>query len=404
MKEATKKKALPPKSGKGSKKDTKVQPPPGKKSHLSAETIDDSDSSDAETGAETNKLETPTIKKPIVSTTRVEPPKPKSKLNGHIEKTSNQKKPVNGTTKPKSSEAPLVDSDSDSNNGTEKSRSESDGAGAKDSGSDSDGDSESGVDESDVAEERPIAQYSRSAPARSHTVQLQAARPFEPPKSFNAVSARLAPSSNVMKLFNQGSVSEKQIWHVTVPAGVSIDSLKEVSYSKIANGDAVITHKGTEYGFKTQRKGEEGNTRVMLPGHEGYKAVPAPIARSLNLQQIVQLPKLSSAQVNQRKGSKTPSTIAPRAQPKGLRMRFLPSGFGDVEPGIIGSSDSEAEARKPNSANGLHRPEKRKHEDTNGDRHERPKKAKKSKDPEHEKRKAEKKARKRKREEARVGA
>ncbi|KAF2501260.1 hypothetical protein BU16DRAFT_555754 [Lophium mytilinum] len=408
MKEATKKKVLLPKGRTSSKKDTKVLPPPAKKYHLSAETIDDSDSSDAETGAETNKLETPTSKKPLISTTRIEPPKPKSKLNGHIEKASNKIQPVNGATKPKSAEVSPVDSDSDSNSGTEKEvRSGSDSASTKDSESESGGDSESGDDENEVAEERLVAQLANAqpAPARSHTVQLQAARPFEPPQGFNAVSARPAASSNVMELFNQGSASEKkQIWHITVPEGVSIESLKEVAYNKIANGDAVINHKGAEYGFKTQKKGEEGITKVMLPGPEGYTTVPTRIARTLNLQQIIQLPKLSLAQANQGSGSKTPSTKAPRPQPKGLRMRFLPSGFGDVEPGTIGSSDSEAEVRKPSSANKLHPPKKRKHEDTNGDQHEKPKKAKKSKDPEHEKRKAEKKARKRERDEARVGA
>jgi hypothetical protein len=86
-------------------------------------------------------------------------------------------------------------------------------------------------------------------------------------------------------------------------------------------------------------------------------------------------------------------------------MRFLPTGFGGDEGGILGDSDDENET--PTETAGLGMPDglnlpsrkpKRKHADANGDEELEapPKKTKKHRDPEEVKRKEEKKARKEK--------
>lgn len=71
----------------------------------------------------------------------------------------------------------------------------------------------------------------------------------------------------------------------------------------------------------------------------------------------------------------TRSTIrTPRAQVKGLKMRFLPSGFGGDAAGTIGDSDDEMVVPIGTAGlgmpNGLHHPlarkEKRKHADLTG--------------------------------------
>jgi hypothetical protein len=85
-------------------------------------------------------------------------------------------------------------------------------------------------------------------------------------------------------------------------------------------------------------------------------------------------------------------------------MRYFHSGFGDQDPGTIGSSDSETEAPRPAGLgvmSGTHAPtriEKRKHDQVNGvETSESPvKKPKKHKTPEEIKERAEKKARKEK--------
>lgn len=107
--------------------------------------------------------------------------------------------------------------------------------------------------------------------------------------------------------------------------------------------------------------------------------VSANVAQSLHLRATVKLPHLSTKQADQNTGSEaaasiTRSTIrAPRPQLKGLKMRFLPIGFGTGEAGTLGDSDSEAETQAPaglgmpGELNLPSRKEKRKHGVWNGD-------------------------------------
>jgi hypothetical protein len=94
----------------------------------------------------------------------------------------------------------------------------------------------------------------------------------------------------------------------------------------------------------------------------------------------VQLPHLSSKQADTNTGSEaaasiTRSTIrAPRPQLKGLKMRFLPTGFGAGDAGTLGNSDSEDDTPRatvglgmPDELNLPSRKEKRKHTALNGD-------------------------------------
>jgi len=139
---------------------------------------------------------------------------------------------------------------------------------------------------------------------------------------------------------------------------------------------------------------------------------PSPISQTLNLQQVVHLPNLTKAQADPASGSaaaassNTNSTKPVRQQPKGLRMRFLPSGFGDEDPGTLGSSDSETptparpEYRMPNGSRPTHQTKKRNHEDVDGTSQVSSspvKKPKKTKDQDDSK-KMEKRARKREKE------
>ena len=144
-----------------------------------------------------------------------------------------------------------------------------------------------------------------------------------------------------------------------------------------------------------------------------YFTAPSPISQTLNLQQVVHLPNLTKARVDPASSSaaaassNTNSTKPVRQQPKGLRMRFLPSGFGDEDPGTLGSSDSETPTparpafRMPDGPRPTHRTEKRNHEEMNGINQVSSspvKKPKKTKDQDDSKKKMEKKARKREKE------
>jgi hypothetical protein len=96
--------------------------------------------------------------------------------------------------------------------------------------------------------------------------------------------------------------------------------------------------------------------------------VSTSITQSFRLQAAVQLPHLSSKQADPNTGSEaaasiTRSTIrAPRPQLTGLKMRFLPTGFGAGE-----APRTTAGLGMPNELNLPSRKEKRKHTELNGD-------------------------------------
>jgi hypothetical protein len=91
----------------------------------------------------------------------------------------------------------------------------------------------------------------------------------------------------------------------------------------------------------------------------------------------VPLPHLSDKQADKNTGSEaaasiTQSTIrAPRPQLKGLKMRFLPTGFGTGDAGTLGDSDDEREAPKATAGLGmpseLNLPSRKEKQETRGD-------------------------------------
>ena len=84
----------------------------------------------------------------------------------------------------------------------------------------------------------------------------------------------------------------------------------------------------------------------MIPSTNGYTAVPTEISQILHLQQVIRLPNINFDA--EPVAGPTRSIVAtsgrpPRPQPKGLRMRYFHSGFGERDPGILGFSESEGE-------------------------------------------------------------
>jgi hypothetical protein len=64
----------------------------------------------------------------------------------------------------------------------------------------------------------------------------------------------------------------KQIWHITAPAGVSLSELTEMAMDQAMNGEAVLQHKGTSYGFSRAEQSYDGACEVMVPMEDGYRA------------------------------------------------------------------------------------------------------------------------------------
>lgn len=68
------------------------------------------------------------------------------------------------------------------------------------------------------------------------------------------------------------NIEGKELWHITAPAGVPLAQLKEMPLDGALNGEVVLNHNGTDYGFSGAEKGDEGTRQVLIPRQNGYKA------------------------------------------------------------------------------------------------------------------------------------
>ncbi|KAF2084549.1 hypothetical protein K490DRAFT_68668 [Saccharata proteae CBS 121410] len=223
----------------------------------------------------------------------------------------------------------------------------------EDSGSETSSDESSDESMEDSSEAHSTNGASQStAGAKTHNTRNEPPPPFKPPHGFKATSSTVKPTSSLSKLLAPSHLAGKQIWHITAPAAVPLTSIKEIALEQAKKGEAILQHDGIDYGFVEESKHERRPTAVLVPGPKGYETVKSNIAETLHLQQVVRLPNLTNKQADQSRGSDAaaqpfiPATKPVRQQPKGLRMRFHPVGFED-EPGVIGSSESEAEDVRP---------------------------------------------------------
>ncbi|KAH6637712.1 DNA-directed RNA polymerase I, subunit RPA34.5 [Boeremia exigua] len=235
---------------------------------------------------------------------------------------------------------------------------------------------------------------------------MRAAAPYAPPKGYVPVSEKDRTGSKAARIFD--NLQGKQVWHITAPAGVSLKELESIALDKAMKGDAVLSQKGSDYGFSTTEKSVDGPREVLVLQKNGYSAVPAKISQTLHLQELVRLPKLSAKQADPNTGSEaaasiTRSTIrAPRPQAKGLKMRYLPLGFvGADSGGVLGESDAEDDAVPQAHAglaapNGLNVPGKAKRKLADAGEEAPAKKVRKQRSPEEVRKRDEKKAKKEK--------
>ncbi|KAG9192391.1 hypothetical protein G6011_11125 [Alternaria panax] len=407
----------------GSKQKSKPQNTPSK-AQLSQEFVDSDDDSPSEGTAQPKKVEKPKatigihvngVPKAKSKPSKKDAPAPKSTSKSK----ASPKKPASKHIATEEDVAALSSSDKRDDDAptrdTQLKLSENKKSKdiSSDSGSTSSSDTSSDDSDADNAPQptRKPAQTQPLPPAQpqSHAVDFRPTQAYAPPKGFNPVPLSDKTISKSSGLFD--NLEGKQVWHITAPAGVSLKDLSELAMDKATKGDAILSYKGTDYGFSQTENSEDGTREVLLPRKNGMEPVSTRISQTLRLRSVVRLPHLSKKQADQNTGSEaaasiTRSTIrAPRPQVIGLKMRFLPTGFSGSDAGIIGDSDSETEIPRETAGlgmpNGLNRPSKkpkRKHADVNGvDAPEVPsKKTKKHRDPEEAKRKEEKKAKKEK--------
>ncbi|KAI8939747.1 hypothetical protein NX059_003492 [Plenodomus lindquistii] len=394
-------------------KKPKPKPAPAK-SQLSQEVIDSSGDSANESAPQAKTSTKPKTTIAIHTPNgAVKKPKEKTKTTPSVKEkdTSKAASKSKATTK-KAAPEPVADSsssdESDDGDAPAKPGQNQDVSGDSTSDSSSD-DSE---EEAAPQRSRPSTQQQpvRTSQNQSHAVEFQPAQPYVPPTGFNPIPINDRTTSKGASIFD--NLNGKEVWHITAPAGVSLKDLNTLPLDKAFGGQTILNYKGTDYGFSQIEKSEDTTREVIVPGKQGFKAVPAQISQTLHLQAVIRLPELSNKQADMNTGSEAAASITrstirtPRAQVTGLKMRFLPVGFDGDAAGTIGDSDDEVEGPTATAGlgmpNGLNLPsrrkEKRKHVDVNGSEGpEAPaKKSKKHKSAEDVKRKEERRAKKEK--------
>ncbi|KAJ4365757.1 hypothetical protein N0V83_008377 [Neocucurbitaria cava] len=397
------------------------------KEPLSQEFIQSDDDSATE-----SKLQAQPAKKPKTTIAIHKPNgamQPKSKSNAHAKENGTPKPapkskvspkrpaPKQVTTKSQAAElSSSEESDENDRRGSDQQNKLTGNGTRKDasSQSDSDSSSDSSSDESNANEASHLSRQpahdsqARLAQSQAHTVEFQPAQPYVPPRGFNPVPLNDKTTSKAASIFDH--LDGKQVWHITAPAGVSLKELKQLAMDKAMAGEAILNSNGADYGFSKPEKSEEGMREVLVPQRDGYRAASARTSHTLHLHAVVRLPELSSKQADQNTGSEAAASITrstirtPRRQVKGLKMRFLPTGFGGDIAGTLGDSDSDEAPRRtaglgvPDGLNlpSRSRKEKRKHADVNGVRMEElpSKKSKKNRSPDEVQQKEEKRAKK----------
>jgi hypothetical protein len=217
-------------------------------------------------------------------------------------------------------------------------------------------DSESSEEESEDEPQADKMDVDKPAPLPAGMVSSVVAKPFDAPHGYTPLdtSSRSALSN--------ADLQGKQVWHITAPADLDISSLTEVALDSIQSGKPVLSHNGVDYVMSEDKGAQSGNaTLVLLPEKDGYKPISQPVSKTFHLRQHVTIPNLSEKQTSGITGSTaagdvaTPAVYAVRPQPKGMRMRYRPPGFGSGDPGRIGS-DSESDAEPVGKEAGLQFP------------------------------------------------
>jgi hypothetical protein len=110
-----------------------------------------------------------------------------------------------------------------------------------------------------------------------------------------------------------------------------------------------MSYNDVDYSFTTDETARL-TTSLILPSENGFKSHPTEVQNVVHLRQVVKLPTAPQSGAGIPPPSLETSSQpivqkrVKREQPKGLRMRFRPSGAGTGDIGTIGSSDSDEPA------------------------------------------------------------
>lgn len=166
-----------------------------------------------------------------------------------------------------------------------------------------------------------------------------APKQYGPPKDFVRRSATASNSASSSTQFLTNDLVGKEIWYITAPANVSMESIKPFAIRAAMRGEPILNSEGKWYCLKD---GPSTNKYILTPNDTDDAYVPgrATISRTFHLREIVNPPAkekgseaITSKQMYFEFQSGDELPVRPkRRQPEGLRMRYKPFGTTDALP------------------------------------------------------------------------
>ncbi|PGG95447.1 hypothetical protein AJ79_10052 [Helicocarpus griseus UAMH5409] len=175
------------------------------------------------------------------------------------------------------------------------------------------------------------------------------AQEFKAPEGFKLLSKNAPRSSDVSRALSD--LRGKQLWHITAPASVPMNSIKELALDAVATGQPILTHKGANYRLREDQVVAEKNKTLLLPDRQGntYHRSNLNIAQTFHLERIVDL--ANGTTHSEQSVQISDLTRPKREQPENLRMRYKPFGSKDDQSGSE-SEDEVASFRVPPTVSG----------------------------------------------------
>ena len=169
---------------------------------------------------------------------------------------------------------------------------------------------------------------------------------FDPPAEYTAAEPNLLVANST---FTRANLKGKQIFIISAPADVPVSSIREIDFKALQSGSPFLTHNGCEYRLNPESSVHAEQSTLMLPNGSGFERAEHQIHRAFRLQRHIPLPSLVMRKNDEKSGSLAAADVGralvstARPQPKGLRMRYKPPGFG---PGDPGHDDEESGSEK----------------------------------------------------------
>ncbi|KAI1361145.1 DNA-directed RNA polymerase I subunit RPA34.5-domain-containing protein [Xylaria arbuscula] len=137
------------------------------------------------------------------------------------------------------------------------------------------------------------------------------------------------PGKEVADFFSNANLEGKQVWYFTAPASLPITVLKdmEIDLSKATKGEALLTHKGDNYGLDLESYATNTQIQLLIPSRGGdkYTTLNHGIDSTVHLRRMAKFGPGGEVHATAT-DDYVPVPKPIRQQPEGLRVRYTPIG------------------------------------------------------------------------------